>query len=222
VPSGGSFALSSASAGLVISTDFRLDVAATGLGSVTSQPAGIACVPGGAASACAAEYDGGTRVSLDAAPDPGHGFTGWGGACSGDATTCELTMDRARTVSAGFENVPPVVSGLAMDPNPFVTTPDDTPLERKAGTRIKLKLSEDARVRFRVRSNPVRRGGGPPPRRARSFTRELELGKSSVRFTGRLDGRAFAPGRYVLIARARDDGGLKSERVRVRFSVAQG
>ena len=34
--------------------------------------------------------------------DATHTFSGWGGDCSGTATTCELTMDAARTVTATF------------------------------------------------------------------------------------------------------------------------
>ncbi len=211
IPAGGSFALADGPAQLVISTDFRLDVAKTGEGSVSSRPAGVNC-----GAVCAAAFPGGSVVTLDAEPVPGNGFVSWGGACAGAAPTCAVTMDRARAVTASFENVPPVITELEVDP--FVASRDDTPLERALGTDVKLKLSEDARVSFRVRSDPVRKESGPPPRRVRKFTRDLKLGRSTVPFTGTLGGRTFAPGRYVLVVRARD-GELKSERVRTGFRI---
>jgi uncharacterized repeat protein (TIGR02543 family) len=32
-------------------------------------------------------------------------FTGWSGACSGSATTCQVAMDAAKTVTATFEPI---------------------------------------------------------------------------------------------------------------------
>jgi hypothetical protein len=49
----------------------------SGSGSVTSSPAGIDC-----GSACSAQFDDGTQVTLTAAADSGSTFTGWsGGGC---------------------------------------------------------------------------------------------------------------------------------------------
>jgi len=84
---------------------FRLEVAVTGLGTVASSPAGIAC-PG----ACAAEYDAGEVVTLTATPDAGSEFAGWsGGGCAGTAH-CTVTMSEARSVSAEFEVAPAPLS----------------------------------------------------------------------------------------------------------------
>ncbi len=81
---------------------FALDVSVTGNGTVTSQPVGISC-----GSACSARYTAGTSVVLTATPAQGQVLSGWGGACSGQATTCTVTMDAARAVTAAFAAAPP-------------------------------------------------------------------------------------------------------------------
>jgi uncharacterized repeat protein (TIGR02543 family) len=67
-----------------------------GSGTVTSNPAGIAC--GGD---CTEDYNYNTVVSLTQAPSPGSTFTGWSGACSG-VGACSVTLDAAKTVTATF------------------------------------------------------------------------------------------------------------------------
>lgn len=47
-------------------------------------------------------YSAGTTASLKASPNAGYSFTGWGGACSGTATTCNVFMNGNKTVTAGF------------------------------------------------------------------------------------------------------------------------
>ena len=72
--------------------------AGTGEGTVTSQPAGIAC-----GADCTEEYPEGTPVTLYANPAPGSTFDGFtGGGCSGSGSTCTVTADQARTVTAIF------------------------------------------------------------------------------------------------------------------------
>ena len=67
-------------------------------GSVTSSPSGISC--GGT---CGATYQYGTSVTLTAAPTSPNVFQGWSGDCSGNATTCTLTMTQAHNVTAIFK-----------------------------------------------------------------------------------------------------------------------
>jgi probable HAF family extracellular repeat protein len=79
-----------------------VELAGDGEGRVTSAPAGIDC--GGT---CTAELDAGTKVTLTADPDAPSTFTGWSGACTGTAVTCEVTLSEATTVIATFAAPPP-------------------------------------------------------------------------------------------------------------------
>ncbi|MDM8522993.1 DUF1566 domain-containing protein [Desulfococcaceae bacterium HSG8] len=47
-------------------------------------------------------YDCGTTVLLTAEPDDCYDFTGWSGACSGTSSTCSLTVDADKSVTANF------------------------------------------------------------------------------------------------------------------------
>jgi hypothetical protein len=68
---------------------------------VTSSPAGIDC-----GTDCTETYASVTGVTLTAHPEGGAAFAGWGGACTGSALTCTLTIDRSRSVTATFTNKP--------------------------------------------------------------------------------------------------------------------
>jgi hypothetical protein len=83
------------------SVEFPLTVSTTGSGSGE-----VKCDSGSGPEACAAEYPEGTVVTLSANPAAGSEFTGFSGDCSG--ATCELTMNEAHSVSAGFDLEPPV------------------------------------------------------------------------------------------------------------------
>lgn len=67
-----------------------------GMGTVTSNPAGITC--GGD---CTQNYVENTTVSLTATPNAGHTFTSWAGNCVGTGA-CTVTMDAAKNVTATF------------------------------------------------------------------------------------------------------------------------
>jgi hypothetical protein len=76
----------------------------SGAGRVESSPGGIYCgrtVVGGAS--CSRQYHAGTVVTLTARPDARSDFGGFSGAgCSGADTTCTVTTDEARSVTATF------------------------------------------------------------------------------------------------------------------------
>lgn len=78
----------------------QLAIMLTGMGNVTSSPAGINCP-----STCAANFDSGTEVKLTATAASGSNFTGFGGACSG--ATCALVLASNQSVSATFKAVTP-------------------------------------------------------------------------------------------------------------------
>ena len=86
---------------------FPLQVVRTGsgAGTVTSTPSGIDC-----GTSCSAEYPSFTKVTLNATSTSGSTFTGWSGeGCSG-SSTCQVTMQQARSVTAEFtaDDVPVV------------------------------------------------------------------------------------------------------------------
>jgi hypothetical protein len=75
----------------------------TGGGTVTSTPAGLACVLPGAAGSCAAAFPSDVPIVLTAAPDSASTFSTWGGSCA--ATTgavCTIAPGQPRTATANF------------------------------------------------------------------------------------------------------------------------
>jgi len=79
----------------------QLSVTVQGAGDVTSTPAGINC-----GSDCSETYDVVTGVTLTATPSGSAVFAGWSGACTGTSTTCTLTMNGPKLVTATFSNKP--------------------------------------------------------------------------------------------------------------------
>ena len=71
--------------------------AGSGSGTVTSSPSGISC-----GTDCTEQYALNTGVTLTATATAGSSFTGWTGACSGSASTCTVSMNAAKTVTATF------------------------------------------------------------------------------------------------------------------------
>jgi hypothetical protein len=126
---------------------------------------------------------------------------------------------------------PPALAGLALRPARFAAS------RRGRGTRVSFRLSEAGRVRFRVeRELPGRRRGGRcvAPRRAPrgractrrarvrgSFEHDGRAGANTLRFRGRVAGRALRPGRYVLVATPLAADGRPGRATRVRFRIAR-
>ncbi|MBB1089709.1 DUF1566 domain-containing protein [Rhodopseudomonas palustris] len=79
---------------------YALSVTVAGTGNVSGT--GINC-PGD----CNETYNSGTQVILTAAATGANQFTGWGGACSGNLTTCTVTMDAIKSVTANFQTTAP-------------------------------------------------------------------------------------------------------------------
>ena len=81
------------------SRTLTVSVGASARGSVTSNPAGIAC-PG----TCTASFPIGTVVTLTEAPNSGRVFSGWFGDASGTANPVQVTMNLNRSVDAAFDD----------------------------------------------------------------------------------------------------------------------
>lgn len=86
-------------------TQYQLSVTISGLygggGSVTSSPAGIACITG----TCNANYATGTAVTLLPAPNDSSSFSAWSGSCTGTGD-CSVSMTANRSATATFSLVP--------------------------------------------------------------------------------------------------------------------
>jgi hypothetical protein len=93
----------------VTPSTLTVNLAGTGAGSVTSDPAGITC----SGAACTGSFDPTTSVVLTAVPAAGNGFGGFTGACTATTTfTCTVSLAADATVTATFE-APPVLTVTA-------------------------------------------------------------------------------------------------------------
>ena len=77
-----------------------VNLAGTGMGTVSSDPAGIDC-----GVDCEAAYPLGSQITLSAGSAPGSVFVGWSGACSGSAS-CVVNLNQSQTVGAQFDLLP--------------------------------------------------------------------------------------------------------------------
>jgi hypothetical protein len=93
-----------------------LAVTKNGTGTVASSPVGIDC-----GLTCTSNYDANTIVTLSATADANSVFAGWSGSCSGVSSTCIVTMDASKTVTATF-NVAPLANAGATQTVPESST----------------------------------------------------------------------------------------------------
>jgi len=191
----------------VTPTSFELKVTRTGngQGTVRSTPAGIQC-----GSDCYENLPDGTLVTLIAPAARGSNFTGWGGDCSG-RLTCVVTMDQTRAVSASFADKAPVVIALKVVPGKVSLSGKRKNTMRRLGPLVKLKLTEVAKVRFRITKKFTK---------ARSFRLRLKAGSSSVRIPVKIR-RKLDRGSYRLTAVATDAIGQASKKRQVGFKVVR-
>jgi len=192
----------------------------SGQGVVQSSPSGISCGP-----VCSATFPSGQAVTLTAIPTGTSRFIGWGGACTGTASTCTLTLGSDQSVTAAFL-APPSIRGLSITPRAFRAASSGPSTQRPGhggnhGATVRYTLSEPATVRLRVEQLlPGRKTGkgrgvrcvAPTARNRKaprctrtvslraSFTTSGRAGANTFVFTGRLAGKKLAAGSYVLIA----------------------
>jgi hypothetical protein len=76
---------------------FTLSIGRSNTGTVTSDVGGINC-----GSVCSAKYAQSSAVTLSAVPPAGKSFVSWGGACTGTAAVCSLTVGGNLSVQANF------------------------------------------------------------------------------------------------------------------------
>lgn len=108
------------------------------------------------------------------------------------------------------DRVAPTLRGLSLRP---------TRLRRGARARIAWSLSEPARVSFRLEG--LRGRASRWVRLRGSFGRSGALGANGLSFAGRLRGRLLVPGRYRVVALARDGAGNVSAPARTAFRIVR-
>jgi hypothetical protein len=86
-----------------------LSLHVAGAGTV-SAPGG-ACASVGPPKTCTQTYADGASLTLTAVPANGHKFIKWSGVCSGSSTTCAVTMNAPKSVTATFSGAPPPKAG---------------------------------------------------------------------------------------------------------------
>ena len=129
-------------------TTHTLTVTQQGPGSVTSNPAGIAC-PGD----CSQAYNPGAVVTLTATPGTNARFSSWTGACTGTSPTCTVAMTEQRQVTAGFIDTLPVTvtiagSGTVTSTPGGIDCGDDCTERYLPGTALQLHATAAAGSRF--------------------------------------------------------------------------
>jgi Divergent InlB B-repeat domain len=88
-----------------------LEVSVSGSGTVRSEPAGISCP-----SSCTEQFSEGRVVTLTASPASHSRFLEWQGlACDeSTATTCQVTMSQAESLTAQFAPIPPETLSVSL------------------------------------------------------------------------------------------------------------
>jgi hypothetical protein len=103
----------------------------------------------------------------------------------------------------------PRLTRLSVSPKRFTV--------RRRATRIRWRLSERARVTLRINRCVARRC--TKTKRVGSLTRTRDAGKATLRFNGRLRGKALRAGRYRLTAIPRDMADNRGSTKRTSFRV---
>lgn len=179
-----------------------------------------------------------TGAALVAPPDANVAPPGWymlfGLSPSGKPSVARwVGLGTSRAPTAAPPNIPPaagnrapVLSDLTVKPRAFKAG--------KKGARVRYRASEVAVTTFKVKriARGVRLRGGCKPRRGRSGRRCTRLvaipgswrhraaaGVNALRFHGRVGGKRLRPGRYRLVASAKDAAGAKSRTVHARFTI---
>ena len=188
----------------------RVHVGGTGVGTVTSTPAGIAC-PG----TCAATFAPGASVTLTAAPDAWSGLT-WTGDCTGtDPNGCAVTMDQPREVTATFDDLGPATATIKPPGarNGPVRVRFDEAVHHVNGDNVVLRLAGGKRLDARLSCFDVNGARTPCGTGA---VRTAELQPSALLLRGRsyvaiVDAAGVAP--------IRDRAGNATPRVRRIFTI---
>lgn len=144
-----------------LSTVRKLTVTKTGTGSGTVKSNTLVAANGAidCGSVCEEDYSVGAQVTLEATAAAGSTFAGWSGDCSG-SSTCTVTMDQARNVTAQFtKDTPPPPSSQKLtvektDGGSVTSDPQGIDcgsvcsFDFPAGSKVKLLAKPAAGYRF--------------------------------------------------------------------------
>ncbi len=127
-----------------------------GYGVVKSSTGDIECgkdIWWGDKTNCTKTYETTTSVTLTATKGVGSIFVGWTGACTGTETTCTVSVDSAKTVTANFDmsdiyKVTVSKTGSGKVTGPGIDCGTDCESEWVSGTSITLKATPDSGSTF--------------------------------------------------------------------------
>ena len=88
-------------------------------------------------------YAPGKPVEITAMPDDGYMVSEWDGACSGSATTCDVTMDADKTVAVEFTKVPRAIQARLVTIPFGQLLPVDCNAQECGSVTIRLHQSEE-------------------------------------------------------------------------------
>lgn len=136
---------------VVVTQSYSLSVSKSGTGTITSNPAGISC-----GSTCTYGFTAGEYVTLTATPASGYTFANWTGACAGTSTTCSVTMNAAKTVTANFAVLPQLPNSYSLTVSKTGTgngTVSSTPVGISCGATCSTVFSSGASVQLTATSD---------------------------------------------------------------------
>jgi hypothetical protein len=125
--------------------DLTVTKKGSGVGTVTSSPAGISC-----GTTCVERLGSGTVLALSASPDFGSTFAGWSGACTNKTGTCTVKMSAAQTVTATFNVSPSYKLSISKSGNGTVTS---SPAGISCGTTCSKKFTSGTSVILSAKAN---------------------------------------------------------------------
>jgi hypothetical protein len=143
---------------------YTLSVAQRGNGKVISSPSGIDC----GVLSCSVTLTSPAAYTLTAIPINGGTFSGWSGACSGNNSTCSVTVNSNKSVTATFvggattltDTTPPTIPSVSSGPITSTSATVSWSLSENAETRIQYGLTSGVYGSWSASTSPS----------ARSFT----------------------------------------------------
>jgi hypothetical protein len=85
---------------------FSESLSGTGQGSLSGSASGSSSSALSCPGACGSSFASGTTITISEQPASGSTFSGWGGACSGTAVICQVSLSADEAVTATFSLTP--------------------------------------------------------------------------------------------------------------------